>query len=123
MTDQHHPSAGSEFDPEDPSLTRFDLVREGARRDGVEIAHYAPRFTVPGTKEERRVERTIALCLAVTGLSAVAFIVVYVAWHWKYVNGGTDYAWFTPLLGTTMGFALLGIGAAVILWAKKLLPE
>ena len=31
-------------------MTRFDLVREGARRDGVEIVHYEPRFPVPGTR-------------------------------------------------------------------------
>jgi ubiquinol-cytochrome c reductase iron-sulfur subunit len=123
MTDQHHLSARSEFDADDPTLTRFDLVREGARRDGVEIAHYAPRFPEPGTKEEKRIERTIALCLAITGVSALAFVVIYCAWNWKYVQGGSDYALYTPLLGTTMGFALLGIGAAVIFWAKKLLPE
>ena len=29
-------------DVEDPRLTRFDLVREGARRDGVEIVHWFP---------------------------------------------------------------------------------
>ena len=34
----------------EPNLTQFDLVREGARRDGVEIVHYVPNFPVPGTK-------------------------------------------------------------------------
>ena len=38
------PREEPDFDVDDPSLTRFDLVREGARRDGVEIVHYAPRF-------------------------------------------------------------------------------
>jgi ubiquinol-cytochrome c reductase iron-sulfur subunit len=124
MSDQHHPPAGSPVrDLDDPSLTRFDLVREGARRDGVEIVHYQPRFPVPGTKQEKRVERTIALCLAVTGISALAFVVIYCAWHWEYALGETAYAWYTPLLGTTMGLALLGLGAAIIVWAKKLLPE
>ena len=41
----------------DAELTRFDLVREGARRDGIEIVHYAPRFPVRGTRAERRLER------------------------------------------------------------------
>ena len=39
-----------DYDVDDPALTRFDLVKEGARRDGVEIVHYAPRFPVPGTR-------------------------------------------------------------------------
>ena len=124
MSDQHHPGAGPPgLDVNDPNVDRFELVREGARRDGVEIVHYAPRFPMPGTKEEKRVERTIALCLMVTGISALAFVVVYCVWKWEYVQGGTDYAYFTPLLGATMGLALLGIGVAVIIWANKLLPD
>lgn len=124
MSDQHHPDqASAPLDPDDPRLSQFDLVLEGARRDGVEIVHYEPRFPVPGTKEEKRVERTIALFLLMTGVSSIAFVVIYSAWNWEYVNGGTDYAWFTPLLGTTLGLAFLGIGLAVILWAKRLLPE
>ena len=54
-TKKHHAGGTSgdtpEFDHTDPELTRFDLVREGARRDGVEILHYAPRFPVrPGRR-------------------------------------------------------------------------
>ena len=49
-------------------MTRFDLVREGARRDGVEIVHYQPRFPVPGTRAERRVERVIGLLFTISGL-------------------------------------------------------
>jgi ubiquinol-cytochrome c reductase iron-sulfur subunit len=124
MSDQHHPDGKSTpVDVNDPSLDRFELVKEGARRDGVEIVLYEPKFPVPGTKEEKRVERTIALCLLLTGLAATVFIVVFGAWNWEYVQGGTEYAFFTPLLGLTMGIALLGIGAAVIIWAKKLLPD
>jgi ubiquinol-cytochrome c reductase iron-sulfur subunit len=124
MSHQHHPdTAPAGLDVHDPDVTQYDLVREGARRDGVEIVHYAPRFPVPGTKEEKRVERTIALCLLIAGVCSLAFVVTYVAWNWEYVNGGTDYALFTPLLGTFLGVALLGVGAAVIIWAKKLLPD
>jgi ubiquinol-cytochrome c reductase iron-sulfur subunit len=120
MSDQHHPTP---FDVDDPSLTQFDLAREGARREGVEIVHYEPRFPVPGTNEEKRVERVIALWLVIAGFSSLAFVVIYCVWKWEYVQGGTTYAWFTPLLGTTLGLALLGIGVAVIIWAKRLLPE
>ncbi|TQS44567.1 ubiquinol-cytochrome c reductase iron-sulfur subunit [Cryptosporangium phraense] len=112
-----------EFDPKDPNHSQFDLVREGARRDGVEIVHYQPRFAVAGTKREKRIERAIAFLLLLTGLSALAFIVIYVAWPYKYEQGYHLDKLYTPLLGFTMGLALFGLGAAIIVWVKKLMPE
>jgi ubiquinol-cytochrome c reductase iron-sulfur subunit len=112
-----------EFDPNDPALTRFDLVKEGARRDGVEIVHYAPRFPVPGTRAERRVERTIALLLLITGFLGLAFVVAYIWWPWQYKSGANINKLFNPVLGLTLGLSLLCLGFAVITWAKKLLPE
>jgi ubiquinol-cytochrome c reductase iron-sulfur subunit len=130
MTDQHNgagrhgtATADAPLDLDDDQLTLFDLVKEGARRDGVEIAHYAPRFPEPGTNDERRVVRRVAGCLGLSGLAATAFVVIYVAWPWKYEQGYGADKFYTPLLGVTMGLALLGIGAAVILWALRLLPE
>ena len=109
------------FDPSDPRLSRFDLVREGARRDGVEIAHYVPRFPVPGTRAER-IERTIALMFLIAGLAATAFTAAYIWWPWEY--GPDDlYPLYTPVLGATLGLALLGVGVGIIIWSKKLLPE
>jgi ubiquinol-cytochrome c reductase iron-sulfur subunit len=116
-------SGSQDFDVDDPKLTRFDLVREGARRDGVEIVHYEPRFDGEGSKEERRVVRFVAFCFVVTGLAALAFIVAYVAWPWQYKAGWNLNKWYTPVLGLTLGISLLGIGVAIITWAKKLLPE
>ncbi len=116
-------SKSTGFDPDDPKLTRFDLVREGARRDGVEIVHYEPRFSTPGSKEERRVVRTVMLCFALVGLAGLAFIVAYVAWPWQYKAGWNLNKWYTPVLGITLGGALLFIGIGIITWAKKLMPE
>ncbi|MEV6525984.1 Rieske 2Fe-2S domain-containing protein [Longispora sp. NPDC051575] len=113
----------STFDPEDPSLTRFDLVREGARRDGVEIVHYEPRFPVPGTKAEKRVERNIALWFLATGVGALVFVVAYIWWPWEYHAGSGRDKFYTPILGVGLGLALLGLGAAQIIWAKRLLPS
>jgi ubiquinol-cytochrome c reductase iron-sulfur subunit len=124
-----HTSAGrhgveeSEFDVDDPRHSQFDLVREGARRDGVEIAHYQPRFAVSGTKREKRVERLIAFLLVITGLSALAFIVIYGWWPWHYKQGAGADKLYTPLLGLTMGVALAALGMAIIVWVKKLMPE
>src|SRR5256885_10569257 len=112
-----------EFDPNDPRLTRFDLVREGARRDGVEIVHYAPRFPVPGTRAERRIERTIGLFFLICGLGAIAFVVAYIAWPWQYKAGSNLNKLYTPVLGLTLGIALGGLAMGIITWSKKLLPE
>ena len=117
------PAKHRSVDPQDENLSRFELVREGARRDGVEIVHYAPRFPIPGTKAERRVERTIALCFLLTGLFGLAFVVIFVAMKFAYTPGNNSAKYFTPLLGVTLGLALLGVGLGVIIWAKKLLPE
>lgn len=121
-TEHSASSAPDEFDVDDPRLTRFDLVREGARRDGVEIVHYAPRFPVPGTRAERRVERTIALLFVLAGLASVGFIVAYLQ-PFEYDSINSEGWWYTPLLGLTLGIALTAVGFAIIMWAKKLLPE
>ena len=110
---------------DDPAVTEFDLVAEGARRDGVEIVRYRPRFDTdsPKSAAEKRIERTIALCFVLTGVAAFAFVGIFGFWEWKYQFGAGADKWFTPLLGTAMGVALLGIGFGLILWHKKLMPE
>lgn len=124
-TQREHAGPESEppFDIDDPSLRRFDLVREGARRDGVEIVHYAPKFPVPGTKAEKRVERSIAMLLALSGLAAIGFVVAFVALPFEYEPGRNLGKYFTPILGLGLGGALLLLGMAIIAWAKKLLPD
>jgi ubiquinol-cytochrome c reductase iron-sulfur subunit len=112
-----------QLDVNDPRLSRFELVREGARRDGVEIVHYVPRFPVPGTRAERRVERTIALMFLIAGAAATAFVVIFAVWDFAYRPGAGLDKLFTPLLGGTLGLALLAVGLAILTWAKKLLPE
>jgi ubiquinol-cytochrome c reductase iron-sulfur subunit len=111
------------FDLNDPDLTRFDLVREGARRDGVEIVHYAPRFPVPGTRAEKRIERTIAFLFLLAGAAATAFVVAFVAWPWSLEEDSELQRYYTPILGITLGIALFGIAAGVIVYSRKLLPE
>jgi ubiquinol-cytochrome c reductase iron-sulfur subunit len=123
MSAHGHEGPQEPFDVDDPALTRFDLVQEGARRDGVEIVHYKPRFPVPGTKVERRIERTIALMLVLCGLLAIAFVVLYIWWPWEYKAGANANKWYTPLLGLTLGGSLVFLALAIITWGKKLLPE
>jgi ubiquinol-cytochrome c reductase iron-sulfur subunit len=110
-------------DVHDPSLSRFELVREGARRDGIEIVHYEPRYPVPGTKAERRMEWAVAAQFLLAGAAGLAFLVVYIWWPWQYETGSNLAKLYTPLLGLTLGLALLGIGTGVITWGKRLLPQ
>ena len=120
---KHGTADEPEIDINDPEVTRFDLVRAGARRDGVEIVHYAPRFPVPGTRAEKRVERTIALFFLLAGAAATAFVVAFVAWPWEFSDDSPLQRYYTPVLGTSLGLSLFFIGAAVVIYAKKLLPE
>ena len=112
-----------DFDHNDPRLTRFDLVKEGARRDGVEIVHYAPRFPVPGTRREARIVRTVSGMFLLSGLFATAFVVAYIWWPWKYEAGSNLSKGYTPVLGATLGLSLALLGFGIITWGKKLLPE
>ncbi|MBA3488778.1 MAG: Rieske (2Fe-2S) protein [Longispora sp.] len=112
----------TEFDPDNPSLTRFDLVREGARRDGVEIVHYEPRLE-PGSKDEKRVERRVIAWFLIAGLAATVFVVAFVAWPWEYKAGTGLDKWYTPILGASLGLALLAIGVAIVIWGKWLVPD
>ncbi|MBX7265987.1 Rieske 2Fe-2S domain-containing protein [Micromonospora sp. Llam7] len=115
--------AGQEpLDVNDPRLSRFDVVREGARRDDIEIVHYEPQV-VAGSKAERRLVRTVAGFFLLTGLAATAFLVIYIWWPWEYAPGRGGDKLYTPLLGVTLGIALLGIGFGILTWGKKLLPK
>ncbi|MEV6694038.1 Rieske 2Fe-2S domain-containing protein [Micromonospora sp. NPDC051196] len=111
-----------QVDVNDPRLSQFDIVREGARRDDIEIVHYEPQVT-PGSKAERRLVRTVAAMFLLTGLAATAFLVVYIWWPWEYEMGRGGDKLYTPLLGLTLGVALLGLGFGILTWGKKLLPK
>ncbi|MFU8849954.1 ubiquinol-cytochrome c reductase iron-sulfur subunit [Micromonospora sp. SL1-18] len=116
------PQGREPLDVNDPRVSRFEIVQEGARRDDIEIVHYEPQV-VPGSKAERRLTRTVALFFLLTGAAATAFLVVYIWWPWEWEPGHGGDKWYTPLLGVTLGVALLGIGFGILTWGKKLLPK
>jgi ubiquinol-cytochrome c reductase iron-sulfur subunit len=121
LTAKHAAQAGLEID--DPRLSRFEIVQEGARRDGIEIVHYEPPFPEPGTRAERRVVRLVLLFFLLTGFAATAFVLIYIFWPWEYERGATASKLFTPLLGLTLGLTFLGVGFGIMIWGKKLLPH
>lgn len=110
-------------DLNDPRLTRFDIVREGARRDGVEIVHYEPQFPVPGTKAEQRLVRTIAFLFLLAGLASLAFVAAFIWWPWVYEPGSNPTKAYTPILGLCLGVALAAFAIGILTWGKKLLPH
>lgn len=121
-TEHQAPQGPEPVDVYDPRLSRFDIVQEGARRDDIEIVHYEEQV-VPGSKAERRLTRTVALMFLLTGVAATAFLVIYIWWPWQWEAGRGGDKLYTPLLGLTLGLALLGVGFGILTWGKKLLPK
>lgn len=118
-----HGSETEHIDVHDPRLSRFEIVKEGARRDDIEIVTYESQFPGPNSKAERRVVRNIALLFLLSGLAALAFLVAYIWWPWRYELGSTINDYYTPILGITLAISLFSLGFAILAWAKKLLPH
>ena len=96
-----------------------------AEVDGVHVVHRRERFPVPGTRAEKRAERTIASLFVLSALAGVAFIVVFIAlpYEYKTPSHSQNFRFYTPLLGGLFGLTLAALGIGVILWAKWLMPE
>ncbi|MCP2165296.1 cytochrome bc1 complex Rieske iron-sulfur subunit [Goodfellowiella coeruleoviolacea] len=108
-------------------MNRDELVRLGAKLDGVEIVHYEDRWPVKGTRAERRAARQITLWFALSALAGLAFLGVFLFWPWRYVAPGTEgywpYALYNPLIGLTLGLAVLFLGIGAVNYTKKFIPE
>ena len=114
-------------DAELAEMSTDDLVRLGNRMDDIEVVSNRTRFPLPETRAEKRAERQVAGWFILAAVSGLAFIVAFIFWPWEYETPGSEgaqlYALYTPVIGTTLGFAILGVGMGVIAYAKKLLPE
>ena len=103
-------------------MTDAELTAIGAELDGVRIVHRQDRFA-PGSAGEKRAERIVAGFFGLTALSAIAFIVIFIAWPWKFSLTDDRYYLYNPLLGITMALALLGLGGGIVAWGKLLIPH
>ncbi|WP_127782456.1 ubiquinol-cytochrome c reductase iron-sulfur subunit [Rhodococcus sp. X156] len=114
-------------DEELAGMSRDELVTLGLAEDDVVLAHRRDRWPVKGTKAEKRAERSVASWFALSGIAALAFVAVYLFWPWEYAPAGSDkntlYTLYTPMLGLTMGIAILALGVGVIAYAKKFVPD
>ncbi|GAA4388406.1 cytochrome bc1 complex Rieske iron-sulfur subunit [Tsukamurella soli] len=114
-------------DDELDTLGNEELVKLGTALDGVELVYREPRWPVPGTRAEKRAERSIAIWFALGGLFALAFLGVFLWWPWQYQGMGQKnyglYIAYNPLLGITFGLSVLSIGVGAVLYTKKFIPE
>ncbi|GID93551.1 ubiquinol-cytochrome c reductase iron-sulfur subunit [Amorphoplanes digitatis] len=123
VKDGAHGPGTEPVDVNDPRLSRFDIVREGARRDDIEIVTYESQFPGPNSKAEKRVVRNIALLFLLCGAGALVFLGFYIFWPWEFELGHARSDYYTPILGISLGVSLLALGFAILAWAKKLLPH
>ena len=107
----------------DPRLTRFEIVKEGLRRDEIEIVTYESQFQGVNSKAERRVVRNIALLFLLSGWAASPSSA-------STSGGRGTSSWATPRATTTRRCSASrwrrrcsALGFAILAWAKKLLPH
>ncbi|RGP50399.1 menaquinol-cytochrome C reductase [Rhodococcus erythropolis] len=114
-------------DEELDAMSRDDLVKLGTNLDGVDVVYRRDRWSVKGTRAEKRAERNVAFWFGLAGVSAIAFIAIYLFWPWEYAGAGDEnygkYSLYTPLIGLTMGLAILGVGIGAVQFTKKFIPE
>ncbi|HYR16726.1 MAG TPA: menaquinol-cytochrome C reductase, partial [Mycobacterium sp.] len=84
---------GTDTQPSDAelaSMSREQLVELGGKLDGVDTVFKEDRWPVPGTKAEKRAERTVAYWLLLGGLSGLALLLIFLFWPWEDKGGETQ---------------------------------
>ena len=108
------------------AMSQDELVEVGNKIDGVEVVSREYRLE-PGSKAEKGAERRVTMCFSLAALLVLAFLVIYIWWPWKYTDTKpgefTLASYYNPLLGFTLGGALLLIGAGLVLWSRDLMPH
>jgi ubiquinol-cytochrome c reductase iron-sulfur subunit len=109
------------------AMDNDELVRLGGRLDGVELVQYNDPWPVPDTRAERRAGRVVAGWFLLAAVAGVAFLGVFLFWPWRYEPVGSPgyglYMLYTPLIGLTLGLAVVGIGVGVAAYARTFLPH
>jgi ubiquinol-cytochrome c reductase iron-sulfur subunit len=125
MSDEKTPETPTE--EELARMDRDELVRLGMKLDGVELIEYPDPWPVKGTRAEKRAERAVAFWFTLAGVAGLAFVVAFIFWPALYVAPDQDgyflYSLYTPVLGLTLGVAILGIGIGVLVYTRKFIPH
>jgi ubiquinol-cytochrome c reductase iron-sulfur subunit len=124
-TETPHPPQVTDADVE--AMSQEQLARLAANLDDVEVVHNANPWPIPGTRAEKRAERSVAMWFLISAVCGVAFLVAFLFWPHEYVApsepGYLVYALYTPLIGGLLGLAVLALGIAVIQYVKKFFPD
>jgi quinol---cytochrome c reductase iron-sulfur subunit len=109
------------------AMSPDDLARLAAELDDVDIIHNQRKWPIPGTRAEKRAERSVALWFAISALAGLAFIVAFLFWPYEYEPpsdpGHVTYLLYTPVVGLTFGVAVLALGIGVVAYVKKFFPD
>lgn len=110
--------------PSDGGTGRDAWLARGDEQDGVRVVAKEPPQVRAGERTRRL---RVGAALALSILSGVAFVVVYVAWPNEY-RAPTDpddwvYLLYTPLLGITFGCLLLSLGLGTISYVRSFYPD
>lgn len=114
-------------DQELKSMSNEELARLGTEMDDVTVAYRKERFPVDNDPAEKRAVRGVGIWLIISIIAAIGFLGVYIFWPWEYKSLGEEghllFTLYTPLLGLTSGISILGLGFAVVLYVKNIVPE
>jgi ubiquinol-cytochrome c reductase iron-sulfur subunit len=124
-TENPHPPVPTAAEVEDMSFE--ERARLAAELDDVRVLHNQRKWPIPGSRAEKRAERSVAIWFAISAVSALAFLVSFLFWPYEYVAPGepgyTMYTLYNPIVGGTFGLAVLSIGIGVIAYVKKFFPD
>jgi ubiquinol-cytochrome c reductase iron-sulfur subunit len=124
-TGQRRPPGAAEL----AASSREELVELGSALDGVRLAHREDQFPVPGTRAEKRTERTVTRWFIVAALAGLGFLAAYLFWPYEYAPPGSSgsqhllYQLYTPIIGVLLGMSVFAVGGGTIAYAKLLLPH
>lgn len=108
-------------------MSTDELARLATELDDVEVVHNQRRFPIPGTRAEKRAERTVATWFVLSALSGLAFLLAFLFWPHEYVapfdEGYSTFILYTPIIGVTFGFAVLALGIGVVAYVRKFFPD
>ncbi|MFC4941959.1 ubiquinol-cytochrome c reductase iron-sulfur subunit [Pseudonocardia sp. GCM10023141] len=107
-------------------MTQEERARLASELDDVEILHNRRPWPVPGTRAEKRAERSVAFWFALSAVAGLAFLGSFLFWPYEYKApsdpGHGIYALYTPIVGTSFGLMVLALGIGVIAYVKKFFP-
>ena len=97
-------------DQELERMSNAELAALGTELDDVTVAYRKERFPVEGDPREKSAAAGINAWLAVSVVTAIAFLGIYLFWPWEPKFHGDEGLWiytaYTPLLGLTAGLSL-----------------